>query len=142
LDWAQFGLLFIGFGGMGSVAYWKVRKDTIQMIDELKKDLPTAVDLLGKSLFKSVKGSNAAESANGVRMDKAVGERLLNDFLGSQPPLATMALDYGKETIPFLREHPVALEYALPYIQKFFGGGMCLGSPAGNRKERNLGSGK
>ena len=128
---------------MGSVAYWKVRKDTIQMIDELKKDLPTTVDLLGKSLFKSVKGSRAAEDSQGVRLDKAVGERLLNDFLESQSPLAKIALDYGKQTIPFLREHPEALEYALPYIQKFFGGGLGLpGAPAGNSKERNLGLGK
>ena len=106
---------------MGYFAYWKARKDTIQLINELKNDLPTSIELLGKAMWKSVKGGIGATASAESRLDQGLARRMTDDFLSSQSPWAKMLLDYGKESIPYLKEHPELITQLLPMVQQFFG---------------------
>lgn len=121
MEWLQFTLLLLALGGMSSFGYLKARRDAIHIINELKSDLPAALGILGKSLAHSKNSMVAAAASADSRLDKAVSERLLSDFLNSQSPWAKLLLEYGKETVPFLQDHPEAIETLLPLIQKYLG---------------------
>ena len=106
---------------MGSFGYWKARKDMIQTINELKNDIPAFLGGLGKAMYRSVKSGQAGELSGDARLDKGLSERMLNDLLGSQSPWAKILLDYGKETIPYLKDHPELIMQIAPMIQQFLG---------------------
>ena len=135
----EFAFFALGYPLMGVFAYWWTRRDVIQIINELKADLPTSLNLLGKAMFKSVKSSEGAALSADTRLDKGLASRMVDDFLGSQSPLAKMALDYGKESIPYLREHPELLPQLITYAREFFG---QKAPQSSNNRERFLGLGK
>lgn len=132
-------MLLAAFAGMGSLGYWKARHDMVQIIDELKNDLPAFAGILGKSLFKSANATRAAEASAEARIDKGLSERMLDDFLNSQSPWAKMLVDYGKESIPYLKDHPELITQIIPLAQQFFGARSGKGGQFSNSSEPKLG---
>lgn len=124
---------------MGSGVYWKARKDTIKLVNELKNDLPTALTLLGKAMGKTSRAIDAAGASAEARIDKGLATRMMDDFLESQSPWAKMLLDYGKNSIPYLKEHPELITQIVPLAQQFFGARAGEGQQRTNKKEPFLG---
>lgn len=118
------------------------KKDAIQIINELKADVAAAPQIIGAQLAKSFSGQLGGLLSGSGRLDKGLASRLFNDFTKSQSPIAQWLIEYGKESIPFLQDHPELIAEVLPHLSKLAPGlGGLLGGGDSKPPERksNLG---
>ena len=112
------------------------KKDAIQIINELKADVAAAPQIIGAQLAKSFSGQLGGLLSGSGRLDKGLASRLFNDFTKSQSPIAQWLIEYGKESIPFLQEHPELIAEVLPHLSKLAPGlGGLLGGGGDSKPE-------
>lgn len=115
------------------------KQDAIDILNELKKDLADAPEILGKVFATTLSKSIGGMISGDTRLDKGLATRVMADVVNSQDPLVQMVLGQAKNTLPFLNEHPELMPQVIGMIQKFLPNLKLGGNSTQKPQEQKLG---